>query len=113
MNILFVILLLYSVILSTFLFGRWIRTVVRRRQVRVRLKKEMNSPEWKTFLEKHPPIPTNHPLPQVEEVELDGEVVRGFEIEMDRMESEEVEESVEEREWREEEMIKSKRGARS
>ena len=106
------ILSLYSAILSTFLFGRWVRTLIRRRQVKVGLKKEMDSPEWKTFLEKHPPIPINHPLPQVKEVELDGEVVRGFEIEMDRMESEEVEESIEEREWKEEEMIKSKRGSR-
>lgn len=104
------VLSLYSAILSTFLFGRWVRTVIIRSQVKRKLKREMASPEWKAFLEKHPP--TNPIPPQINKDEMEGEVVRGFEVELDRMESEEVEESVEEREWREEEMIKLRRGAR-
>lgn len=104
------IISIYSAILSTFLFGRWMRTLIRRSQVKWRLKQEMASPEWKAFLEKHPP--TSHPLPPVKEEEIEGEVIRGFETELDQMESAEVEESVEEREWREEETIKLKRGTR-
>lgn len=104
------ILSLYSATLSTFLFGRWVRTFIIRSQVKQKLRREMASPEWKAFLEKHPPI--NPVPPRVNKDEMEGVVVCGFEIELDRMESEEVEESVEEREWKEEEMIKLKRGAR-
>lgn len=102
------ILSLYSAILSTFLFGRWVRTAIIRRQVRIRLKREMVSPEREAFLKAHPPVLL--PSLKREEIELEGEVVRGFEVEIDWMEKEEIEETVEEREYREEIMSNLKRG---
>lgn len=44
------------------------------------------------------------PLIQVE-AELDGDVVRGMEMEMERLERDEIEESIEEREWKEEQNL--------
>ena len=113
MSTLTLLLSIYASIISTILFARWVRLVILKRDVRRQIEKDNLSPEKQEFITEHPPISfLGQVFTKVEE-EMEGEVVRGFETELDRMESEEVEESVEEREYQEEEMIKSKRGARS
>ena len=106
MSTLVLLLSIYASIISTILFARWMRLLILKRNVRKQIERDSVSPEKQEFLVKHPPIFVE------QKEEMEGMVVTGFEVEMDRMESEEVEESIEEREYQEEEMIKSKRGAR-
>ena len=102
------ILALYAAILSTFLFGRWVRMVIARRRLSQFIVEENLSPEKEIFIKEHPPLT---PLRQAiidlkDEGMLEGDVVSEFENELERIERGEIEESVEEREWREEENIK-------
>lgn len=105
------ILSLYSATLSTILFARWMRLLMAKRNIRKQIEKNNLSLEKQEFIAEHPLIPMEQVIKDIEE-ELEGEVVRGFEAEADRAESEEVAESVEESEWREEEMINLKRQQR-
>jgi len=108
------ILSLYSAILTTFLFGRWLRLVIARRRVNQSIIEENLSLGKEVFLREHPPLtPLGEALKDMkDEGVLEGDVISAFEIELERIERDEVEESVEEREYREEEMTKLKRGAR-
>jgi len=105
------LLSIYASIISTILLARWVRLLILKRNARRQIEKDNLSPEKQEFIGKHPPIYTEQVIKAMQE-EMEGVVVRGFEAELDRMESEEVEESVEEREYREEVMINLKRGAR-
>ena len=100
------ILALYSATLSTILLIRWVRLSIRRRNVRTHIKEENLSSEKQDFILSHPPSPMVDALSDMEE---EGEAIRGFEGEMEREKNVEIEESVEEREWREEEKIKHRR----
>ena len=102
---------LYSAILSTILFIRWMRLLILRRNAKRYIEAENLSSEKQAFITEHPLTPLGQVIKDMRD-ELEGEVVRGFEAELEREESEEVEESIEEREWKEEEMIKQKRQAR-
>lgn len=108
------ILSLYSAILSTILFVRWMRILIARRNVKEHIKEENLSPEKVEFLTAYPPLPLTPFGQAIKDIteEMDGEVIRGFETDLNREESEEFEETVEEREWREEEKIKHQRQAR-
>ena len=102
------ILALYAAILSTFLFGRWVRMVIARRRLSQFIIEENLSPEKEIFIKEHPILP---PLREAlkdmkDEGVLKGDVISAFETELERIERDEVEESVEEREYREEENIK-------
>lgn len=103
------ILSLYSAILSTILFIRWVRLLILRRNVKKRIEAETLSPSKQEFITEHPLTPMGQAIKDIEE-EMEGEVIRGFEAEMERAESDEVEESVEEKEYRIEQDIIQKRG---
>jgi len=84
--------------------------ILRRRAKRI-IEVDRDSIESKEFLAAHPPIP----IPQsLDEIELDiaGEVVRGFEAELERAEIDEIEDTVEEREYQEEKKIEQSRQRR-
>ena len=104
------VLAIYASIISTILLARWVRLLILKRSVKRQIERDNLLPIKQEFLVEHPPLtPYGQALKDMKE-EIEGVVVRGFETEMDRMESEEVEESVEEREYREEEMTRFKRG---
>jgi alpha/beta superfamily hydrolase len=105
------ILALYAAILSTFLFGRWVRLEIIRWRAKKAIFIDGFPPEREAFIKEHPIRSALTPLGEAlkdmkDEGELEGDVVREFELEMDRLERSDVEESVEEREWREEENIR-------
>lgn len=103
------ILSLYSATLSTILFVRWVRILIAKQNVREHIKEENLSPEKVEFISANPLTPFGQAVKDMEE---EGMVIRGFETDLNREESEEVEESVEEREYQEEERIKHQRQAR-
>lgn len=82
--------------------------VIARRRVNQSIIEENLSPEKEVFLREHPPLtPLGEALKDMkDEGVLEGDVISAFETELERIERDEVEESVEEREYREEENIK-------
>ena len=102
---------LYSAILSTILFIRWMRLLIIRGKIRKQLRIPDLLPQNPNLTHNTLLTPFGQAIKDIEE-ELDGEVVRGFEIEMEREEGEGIEETVEEREWQEEEKIRQQRKGR-
>ena len=75
--------------------------VILRRRVREHLTVEMEPGVKQPFIASLPPA-----FPRDFDEEIEGDVVRGLELEMERLERDEIEESVEEREWFEEERVR-------
>jgi len=107
------LLSLYSAILSTFLFARWIRLSIARKRASLAIQEDLLPIQKEAFIIAHPlsaKIDAEKALTEETEKEKmkDQIFMSGLEMELELAEADEVQESVEEREYVEEQKLLSK-----
>jgi len=107
------LLSLYAAILSTFLFARWIRLSVARKRASHAIREDLLPIQKEAFINAHPlsaEIDAKKDLAEkMEEEKMKDQIfMSGLEMELERVEADEIRESVEEREYGEEQKLLSK-----